>query len=156
MEITRYLLVFGLSAVKLVLGLGAAVGTEKLGDMTWLETYLCICGGGIFGVFIYSFFGVRIRNIITKWRDSRRTGPKKINYKRLRFYVRVWKKYGLTGIAFLTPPLLSPPIGTLIAVSMGESVKRILIYMSISILLWGILFATLGEIILNIMNNVGL
>lgn len=153
MKITQYLLTFGLSAVKLILGLGAAVAPPGL---TTIETYLCVCGGGIFGVFIYSFFGVRIRNAVQSFREKRRKGPRKINFKRLRFYVRVWKKYGLVGIAFLTPPLLSPPIGTLIAVSMGESVKRILLYMSISILIWGVLFAALGRGILEIMENLGL
>ena len=69
--------------------------------------------------------------------------PKKIFTKRNRKIVVIWKKYGLVGIAFLTPVILSIPIGTLIANSLVPDKKKIMVYMFFSVLFWAI-FITVG------------
>jgi membrane protein DedA with SNARE-associated domain len=65
--------------------------------------------------------------------------PTKVLFsKKNRKIVSIWKKYGLVGVAFLTPILLSPIIGTMIAARFGENPPRIILYMFVSALLWGI------------------
>lgn len=49
---------------------------------------------------------------------------------------RIWKKYGLFGIAFLTPVLLSPIGGAIFAVASGSPKGKIILYMFISALFW--------------------
>jgi len=50
--------------------------------------------------------------------------------------VSVSNKWGLIGIAFLTPVLFSPVGGALIAASFGEDKKKIILYMFLSACFW--------------------
>ena len=65
--------------------------------------------------------------------------------RRLRFVVRIWKRFGIIGIAVLTPPFLTPPIGAAIAVSFGEKVSRIILFLGASMVAWSLVFAFFGE-----------
>ncbi len=49
------------------------------------------------------------------------------------------KKYGLAGVAALTPILLSPIGGTLIAVSVSPNREKIILYMFISACIWSVI-----------------
>jgi len=71
---------------------------------------------------------------------------KKVFTKRNRRIVKIWLKYGLSGIAIVTPIILSIPIGTLIANNLESNKKKIFLYMFISILSWSILMTSLFEI----------
>ncbi|NJL14022.1 MAG: hypothetical protein HC913_14110, partial [Microscillaceae bacterium] len=52
--------------------------------------------------------------------------------------VLIWRKYGLWGIALLTPIFFSPIIGTLIAVSFERQSSRIVLFMFLSALFWSV------------------
>ncbi len=60
---------------------------------------------------------------------------------RSRKFVGIWKRYGLIGVAFLTPLLLTPIGGTLLAVSSGSPKEKIILYMFISASAWSVLFS---------------
>lgn len=66
---------------------------------------------------------------------------KKLFTPKNRRMVRMWRKYGLKGVAFLTPVFFSPIIGTVMAISFGEPAKRIFFYMLGSALFWGVIFS---------------
>lgn len=51
--------------------------------------------------------------------------------------VRIWRRYGILGVSFLTPLLLSPIGGALIANAFGEKSHKILIWMTTMALFWG-------------------
>jgi hypothetical protein len=72
---------------------------------------------------------------------------RKVFTKRNRRIVRIWKKYGLTGIAIITPVILSIPIGTIIANSLESDKKKILIYMLFSVLFWSMTMTGIFEIL---------
>lgn len=72
--------------------------------------------------------------------------PKKVFTPRNRRLVKIWRKYGLVGIAFLTPVLISIPIGTIIANNMIHNKKKIFLYMFISIVFWSIFLNAVVEI----------
>lgn len=138
MNILEWLSVSGLAALK-VLPAGALAIAYK---MTAIEIFLSLFIGGMGGITFFAFAGTWLR----KRRKSRKKSVhdrKKI--RRARKYLRFWKKYGIYGVALLTPPMLSPPIGTAIAVAFGEKRKRLLIFMAISMALWAGLIAILGE-----------
>ena len=52
--------------------------------------------------------------------------------------IKVFRKFGMGGIAFLTPILLSPIGGTVIATLLGVPRHRILLHMFWSAVFWGV------------------
>jgi len=58
-----------------------------------------------------------------------------------RKFVGIWKKYGLVGVAALTPLLLTPIGGTLLAVSSGSPKEKIIFFMFVSASVWSVLFS---------------
>jgi hypothetical protein len=58
-----------------------------------------------------------------------------------RRFVSIWKKYGLVGVAILTPLLLTPIGGTLLAVSSGSPKDKIIFYMFLSASFWAVVFS---------------
>lgn len=142
-EIGELLVATGISTLKVL----PAVAFALLNKFTWYEIFISVSVGGISGVIFFSFWGTRIRAWM-KERRKRKGRKKPINIRKARRIVKLWRRFGIYGIAFLTPPFISPPIGAIISVAFGESYKRILIYMTISTLAWAALFALLGDKIL--------
>ncbi len=68
---------------------------------------------------------------------------KRLFTSRNRRIVTIWRKYGLTGVAFLTPLIFSPILGTIVATSFGEPWRRIFVYMFVSAVFWGVAFSLL-------------
>jgi hypothetical protein len=62
---------------------------------------------------------------------------------RNRRIVKLWVRYGLGGIALLTPVLLSIPIGTFIATRLEKNRGKILLYISLSVIFWSIIVTSI-------------
>ena len=71
---------------------------------------------------------------------------KKIFTRRNRRIVRIWKSYGLIGLAALTPILFSIPIGTFIITRLEHNHKKILLYMFISVSCWSLILTSIFEL----------
>ncbi|GAB3911059.1 hypothetical protein GCM10028803_51590 [Larkinella knui] len=109
---------------------GVAVG------LTWVETWLFTVAGMMVSVVLVTYTGAGLQLLLAR---LRRTKPKRFT-PRTRLAVKVWKRAGMLGIAFLTPLLLTPIGGTILAVSFKVSRSLIFGYMLISALVWGIIF----------------
>ena len=59
--------------------------------------------------------------------------------------MRVWRRTGIWGVAFLTPILLSPLGGSGIAVALGVPKEKIILAMLISGIFWGLTFCLFLE-----------
>lgn len=70
---------------------------------------------------------------------------KKIFTPRTRRIVRLWTRYGLIGLAVLTPIILSIPIGTFFMTRLEKNKKRILFFMIISITCWSLLLTSIFQ-----------
>lgn len=104
---------------------------------TLITTILVTVAGMMTVVFLFTFFGNWIRErIITKFFRKRNRFSQ--NNRR---FVTIWKKYGLIGVAALTPVVLTPIGGTLLAVSSGSPKEKIILYMFISASVWSILLS---------------
>lgn len=148
--ILQYASVIALSSLKVIPGLGLALVYE----MNALEIFICLSAGGILGIFLFTLAGEQIRLWLKKRRmEKNKDNPKPIKIKRARRILRIWNKYGLIGIAILTPPMISPPFGSIIAVAFREKRPRILLYMSISVVIWAAIFALLGDQILELLGQ---
>ncbi len=138
----KYLSVFLTAMVKFALAPPLAYGFQ----VGFLTAFLLTLSGFMTTIFIMSFFGEKIR----LWYQNRQKTKypnkvKKIFSKQKRFLVRVWKRTGIWGVAFLTPILLSPLGGSGLAVALGVPKERIIFAMLISGIFWGIIFCAFLE-----------
>ncbi|WP_028526286.1 hypothetical protein [Runella limosa] len=129
----KYISVVLASMVKFVAGpiTGMALGLQ------WYETALCTVVGMMLSVVIFLFLGTAIQHLMNRYRKQKPT----LFSKRTRLAVRVWKKSGMTGIAFLTPLLFTPIGGTLIALSFKVKRPILLTQMLIWGSVWGVVFS---------------
>jgi len=145
--------VFISSAVKLgIVGVPAAVFAFKF---SFLETLIVCSSGGVFGVFVFTYLidgilkGInivfnkylrgRVTRRITIFLDKRfpgRNKKKKVFSGKSRFIIRAKKNFGLIGIAVISPVLLSIPLGVFLAVRFFRDKKKIIFWMSASVVFW--------------------
>ncbi|MBL7848407.1 MAG: hypothetical protein JNL40_13140 [Cyclobacteriaceae bacterium] len=130
-EVLKAIPAFLFSMLKFILGptLGYAAGLH------FVTTILATIGGMMTSVTLFTYFGEWIRAVLLRrfYRNSKKFSP------RTRRIVRR-RKYGLTGIAVLTPLLLTPILGTLLAVGATRSKEKILLVMLLSATGWSVLF----------------
>jgi hypothetical protein len=174
-EIIKIIQVILLSSVKFVTGPTFAY-YNKSHDFSFFEVIFYSVIGGMLGVFVFTFFSDKIHQgwLMIKLKFKRTFNsnnnysepvadvdtpvkikytyvdshqqPQKVFTKRNRRIVTIFRKYGLFGITFLTPVILSIPIGTIIANSLEPKKRKIFLFMFISILFWSTLMVSLFEI----------
>lgn len=172
-EVWKIIQLILLSSVKFVLGPPLAYLDPRY-NLSFPETVLYCVAGGMLGVIAFTFFS-RALTMAWHWirhqfkklfrrreffsepvadvpghlevkYDYLSKGEKpKLFTRRNRRIVKVWRKYGLFGIALITPVILSIPIGTLVANSLESKRRKILLYMFCSILFWTILMTSMFE-----------
>ena len=125
------LTIYVLSMFKIIFGptMGYAAGLSPL------VTVIITVAGMMTTILIFTFFGERLREKVLK----RFLKPKKVFTPKNRRFVKIWRKYGELGISFLTPILLSPPGGAIIAIALGGSRKKTVGYM----FLWSVVWTTI-------------
>jgi membrane protein DedA with SNARE-associated domain len=102
-----------------------------------VTTILVTVAGMMTVVLVFTFFGNWIREKIIRRFSKKRN---KFSTRNRRF-VTIWKKYGLIGVAALTPVIFTPIGGTLLAVSSGSPKEKIIFYMFISAAVWSVLLS---------------
>jgi membrane protein DedA with SNARE-associated domain len=103
-----------------------------------IVTIVITVAGMMTVVMLFTYFGawIKARLIDRFFRKSKRFSS------RNRKFVTIWKRYGLIGVAALTPVILTPIGGTVLAVSSGSPKERIIFYMLISASFWAIVLST--------------
>ena len=126
----KYLTVYLSSMVKFVAGPLAGLAT----GLAFWESALFTMLGMMTTVFLLTFLGPGLRNWIQKFfgKNRKRFTP------RSRRFVRVWKRWGIPGVSFLTPLLFTPIGGALLVNTFSGDRQRILLYMFLSAAFWGI------------------
>ncbi|MFH6985035.1 hypothetical protein [Marinoscillum sp. 108] len=135
--ILKYLTVYALSALKIIFGptLGLAYGFSVL------ETTLLSLLGMMSTVYLLTYFGPEIRNLSLRLFKSKKK-RKNFTPKRRRL-VRIWTKYGVAGIAFFTPILLSPIGGAILANAFGGKRSEIIRWMWLFGAVWAFILTLL-------------
>ena len=143
-ELINILSVIFLSAVKFMLGPPLALIVH---GYSFSETVILTSSGGIIGVIFFAYFSEwlinmyeRIRNKISKGRHHKK---KQIFTRRNRWIVKIKRKYGIIGIAFISPSLITIPVGTFVLVRYFKNKKKIIIYESASVVFWSLLTASI-------------
>lgn len=124
-EFLKAIPVYLLSTLKFILGPTAGFAL----NLHFLTTLFATVMGMMTAVVLFTYFGDWVRR---RWLMNR--APKPPNPR--------WVKYGLPGIAILTPLFLTPIGGTILAVSSGSPKEKIIFYMFISAAAWGLIFTS--------------
>ena len=110
---------------------GASMGLH------FLPTLALTVAGMMTSVFVFSGIG---RVWMQNRQKQRRLRRAPIFSKKSRNIIKVFQKFGMGGIAFLTPVILSPIGGTVVATLLGVPRQRILLHMLWSAVFWGSAF----------------
>ncbi len=118
-----------LSAIKFLGGFLLALGY----GFNPFFTFVCTVGGGMVGVVFYLYLWHFIVIIKNKYFPAQ---PKALKFKTsTRIMVKIIRKYEVYGIALLTP-IISIPLGTVLAAAIEKNKWRIKIIMFISFSIW--------------------
>ena len=118
---------------------GIAVAVVNLGNGGGVLVYfLTTVGGGMIGVVAYDLLLMEILYFIKK---KRGIDPTKFQVNRkMRRLVTFRRKFGLAGIALLTPLVLQVPVGTLLAGTIEQNSRKVFAYMFVSFMLYSTIF----------------
>jgi hypothetical protein len=130
-EILKAIPVYFASMLKFILG---PVGGYTAG-LNLITTILSTVFGMMTVVFFFTYSGKLLREkVLSRFIKNRNKAP---NPK----LATIWKKYGLPGVAILTPIILTPIGGTLLAISSGSPRDKIIFYMFLSASFWAVVFS---------------
>lgn len=116
-------------------------------EFSFLETVFWTNVGGIAGIYFFAFLSEKL---INWWkRTFRRSNRKiledeqqlkKVFTRRNRRIVRTKMKYGLIGIALITPFLLSIPVGVFLVVRYYRNKQYKFLYLVAANVLWSLIY----------------
>ena len=93
--------------------------------------------GGIVGNVFFTHLSAAILKALHRYRVRHHLiHRRKIFTKLNRRVIRIKQRFGLTGIAFITPLFLSTPFGAFVAERFFKDKRKIIVYLSISTILW--------------------
>ena len=127
-------------------------------DLGFWNAFTITTIGGMLGIIVFVFFGdfvvsrwsalvyllKRIYTSKEKLAEQKNKPRKKFKW-RTRFIVRTKRRFGLIGIAFFTPCILSIPIGCVVAVSIYRSKLKVLPYIIVSLFFWSFVLNILAQ-----------
>jgi len=132
-EILKAIPVYLSSMLKFIFG---PIGGYAAG-LNLITTILATVAGMMTVVLSFTYAGNWLReNVISRFFGKR----KKFSDSNRKF-VKIWKKYGLIGVAALTPIVLTPIGGSILAVSSGSPKEKIVLFMFISASVWSVIFS---------------
>ncbi len=138
--IWKILLVMVWSAIKYIIGFGLALAS----GFNLLEVLIGTVGGGMLGVVVYLYLWDLIVHVFRKF-VPKKNKPVKFS-KTKRIIVKIIKEYELYGVAFLTPLVLTMPIGTILASTIEPNKWRIKLFMFVSLMFWTLFIYGLKEL----------
>jgi hypothetical protein len=108
-------------------------------NYNFAKVMLVACGGGIAGNIAFTYLSAGMLKLLHKFRVKRHLiHRRKIFSSFNRRIIRVKRRFGLAGIAFITPILLSTPIGAFIAERFYKDKKKIILYLSAATVFWAL------------------
>lgn len=108
-------------------------------NYSFLKVFIVTSLGGITGSVVFT----NLSAAALKWYHNYRAKRGLIHRKKIftpfnRRMIRAKQRFGLAGIAFITPLLLSTPLGAFLAEKFFKDKKKIILYLSISVVFWSV------------------
>ena len=123
----------------IITGIPTAVALK----LTFWETFFSAWIGGSLGIVFFVLVLDSIKEFLSKIFPKKK--EKTIFTKRNIIIVKVKRNFGLYGIAFLTPFILSMPLGAAIALGFYKDKFKIIRFMLVSVFLWSLIGAWLSQ-----------
>ena len=124
-----------LSSTKYLIGIVLAASSIDEGSA--VLNYLFNIAGGLIGIVFFIYFGSFLKTLLSRFRWFRRV--RKFSWKN-RTIVRVRKAFGVPGIAFITPVVLSIPLGVFVALTLTSNKRKILLWTTAACVFWSTAF----------------
>jgi len=157
LKIFKLLQILVLSGVKFIFAPLISIGY----GFNYLQTVAITTIGGILGFLFFFYLSRQIiiqynkfcpivfsyftGNTVEKAKEILNCGnskKKKAFSRKSRTIVTIRNKYGFLGIILLTPVLLSIPIGAFLAQKYYSKRSNVLVYLSLSIVIWSVLISS--------------
>ncbi len=145
-----------LASVKFAIAVPFFILENKL---TFLQGFLFGVSSGLFGILTFMFLStiiLRFWHWLKEQLGIKRRKPQKVFTKRSRMMVRIKSKYGLAGIALLSPIIISIPIGVFLAMRYFKNKNKVFLYMWGGVILWSLIFASSASLIIKIFKTLDL
>lgn len=137
----KYLSVFLASTIFFSkLGVPAALAAF---DNQFLKAILTLFAGSTFSAIVFTYLSDGIIKWWEMFKDrwfSKPKHQKKVFTSYNRRVIRVKQRFGLLGIAALTPPILSIPVGAFLAERFFKNKKKVILYIAVANMFWSITF----------------
>ncbi|MCF8459223.1 MAG: hypothetical protein K9G46_00730 [Flavobacteriales bacterium] len=112
----------------------------------YLETLLITTLGGLLGVVFFFYLSSAIMLLMSKLSSSsnqkKAKKPKKKFTWKNKLIIHIKREYGLIGLAAITPILLSIPLGTFLAARFFSDQKKVIGYLSASVIVWSVIVSS--------------
>jgi hypothetical protein len=140
--VATFLGIYLLCLFKFIAGpvLGAAAGFSVF------EIEVVTVAGMMTSVVAFTYLGDWIKKT---WTIKIRKNTRRFT-SRTRNIIKIWQKFGVYGIAALTPIFLTPIGGTILLTSFGIPKRKIITSMFVSAVIWALFFAVSIKEILRI------
>lgn len=142
LEFTKIVGLLVFSTLKFFFSPSAAL----LAGHSFFETIAITVTGGYIGFVLFFFAG---KFIVSWWYKVFKPKKKKLFKKRNRLIVKIKSKYGLLGIATLTPLLLSIPVGALLASYYFPRASRTLPIFFACIVIWSFILTSFWSLFID-------
>ena len=115
-------------------------------DFNLLQTLFFSVVGGVAAILIFSFFSDKVLTffndkVLSIFKKNAKPVKKKKRSATKILAIKAARKYGLFGIAFITPIFLSIPIGTLLALQFFPNKKRTIPILITSVVGWSLVLS---------------
>lgn len=102
----------------------------------FVKVMLVACSGGIAGNIIFTYLSASLLKWMHYYREKRNIQKKSFT-RSTRRMIRIKQRFGLAGIAFITP-IISQPIGAFFAEKFFKDKRRVIVYLSVSVIFWAV------------------
>lgn len=137
-DISQIVIVFLLSTVKF--GFGGVPLAVIVAKFPFFKAVTITTAGGITSAIIFAHLS---EWVLKKWHNFRAKYFPYHKHKHVpenKLTKKIREKWGLFGLAFFTPFILSIPIGTLLSVYFYPDRQKVVSYMIVSIIAWDLFF----------------
>jgi len=137
-NLSQVIIVFLLSTLKF--GFGGVPLAVMIDKFPFFKAITITTAGGVAGAIVFAYLS---EWILERWHAFRsRYYPyhERKHVPESKLTKKIREKWGLYGLAFFTPFILSIPVGTLLSVYFYHDKQKVISYMIVSIVAWDLFF----------------
>lgn len=128
--------------------------------VSFVPSLIVTTAGGLLGIFLFVYLGNYLKHIYQLAAyaiqrlykspakieaDKSSVIPRKFTWQN-KLIIKIKRRFGLLGIAVVTPCIISIPVGCLVASHFFADKKKVLLYNIVSLLIWSLLLNSLAHL----------